>query len=61
MVDLYKKTFVPMQLAIWLVAALVSIATRSIHAGGVFLATMQVGALVGAAWGARLKATAGRT
>ncbi len=60
MVDLYKKTFVPMQLGIWLVAGLVTLITRSLHAGGAFFATMQFGALLGAVWGARLKATAGR-
>jgi hypothetical protein len=60
MVEQYKKTFVPMQLAIWLVAGLVTLATHSIHSGGVFLVTMQFGALFGAVWGARLKATASR-
>jgi hypothetical protein len=61
MVEQYKKTFVPLQLGIWLVAGLVTLVTRSVHSGAVFLATMQLGALFGAIWGARLKATAGRT
>ncbi len=60
MVEIYRKTFVPMQLGIWLVAGLVTALTRNIHAGTVFVATMQLGALLGAVWGARLKANAGR-
>ena len=61
MVEIYKKTFVPMQLGIWLVAVLVTALTRSVHAGSVFVATMQLGALLGAIWGARLKANVSRS
>jgi hypothetical protein len=60
MLELYKKTFLPMQLAIWLVAGLVTLVTHSAHSGGVFLGTMQAGAALGAIWGARLKGIARR-
>ncbi|MGO9833438.1 MAG: hypothetical protein ACLP1X_04415 [Polyangiaceae bacterium] len=54
MLDLYKKTFVPMQVAIWLVTAAVLGITRDFFVGAAFLAAMQVGSLLGAAWGCRL-------
>jgi hypothetical protein len=55
MLQHYKKTFVGMQIFIWVMAALFTLATRSLHAGTAAFGTMQVGALLGAAWAGRLK------
>jgi hypothetical protein len=50
----YKKTFLRMQIAIWLVVAGVLVFTRSLGGAATFLTTMQVGAIWGSVWGARL-------
>jgi hypothetical protein len=55
MLEQYKKTFVSLQVTMWLVAALVAWLTKQPLVGVWFLATMQVGAVLGAFWGARLK------
>jgi hypothetical protein len=55
MLDLYTQTFVRVQFVTWLVAAAVVIATRDVLVGGAFLVAMQVGAVLGAAWGHRLR------
>ena len=51
----YRKTFRGMQLAMALVAIAVLVVTRRLFVAGAFLAAMQIGAVLGAAWGARLK------
>jgi hypothetical protein len=51
----YKKTFRGMQIAIGLVVGAVLIVTRTWTVAAVFFATMQVGAVLGAMWGTRLK------
>jgi hypothetical protein len=52
----YRKTFWTMQLMMFLVAVAVFFATPHLWiAAGTFLVIMQLGAVVGAAWAARLK------
>jgi hypothetical protein len=51
----YKRTFVPMQLGMWLAACLLIVTTRDLTSGFVFLAVMQIGSLLGAALAARVK------
>ncbi len=51
----YKKSFVGTQIMIAVVTAAALIHTRHLVAALGFFATMQVGALLGAAWGTSLK------
>ncbi|HEV3191292.1 MAG TPA: hypothetical protein VGY54_12375 [Polyangiaceae bacterium] len=51
----YKKTFLGMQIVMWLIGAGVLLGTHRLFAAAVFLVVMQVGAIFGAMWGARLK------
>jgi cobalamin synthase len=51
----YKKTFLGMQIVMWVIAAGVLLGTHRLFAAAVFLAVMQVSAVFGAMWGARLK------
>ncbi len=51
----YKKTFLGMQIVMWLIAAGVLLSTHRLFAAAVFLVVMQLGAVLGAMWGARLK------
>jgi uncharacterized membrane protein YfcA len=52
----YKKTFLGMQFAIVMIAYVIHTQTyRQWQTTAVFVAVMQVGALVGAAWAARLR------
>jgi uncharacterized membrane protein YfcA len=52
----YKKTFLGMQCAIALIAYVIHTQTyRQWQTTAVFVAVMQVGALVGAAWASRLR------
>jgi hypothetical protein len=51
----YKKTVVGMQITMWLVACVVLVRTRVWLVAVVFLAIMQVGAVLGAMWAARLR------
>jgi len=51
----YRKTFRGMQMAIWLAAGAAFFVTHSCFVAAVFFATMQIGAIFGAAWGVRLK------
>jgi hypothetical protein len=51
----YKKTFAGMQIAIWLVACAVLLWSHVLALALVFLVTMQLGAVIGALWGYRLK------
>ncbi len=54
--DQYKKTFFGMQAAILMIAYVIHTQTfRQWRTTAVFFAVMQVGAFVGAAWGARLR------
>ena len=55
MCDQYKKTFIPMQLAIWLAACLTVGATRDLTVGLGFLGAMQIGSLAGALLAVRLR------
>jgi hypothetical protein len=48
-----------MQIMMWLVTCVVLFQTRMWLVAAVFLAIMQVGAVVGAMWAARLKRQAG--
>ncbi len=50
----YRKTFTTMQVFIALVTLAMSIWSRAPALGAVFFVVMQVGALLGAAWGTRL-------
>ncbi|MGH7436105.1 MAG: hypothetical protein ACRENE_10570 [Polyangiaceae bacterium] len=59
MLEQYKKTFVAMQTTMWLISALIVFVSHRWLSGVAFLGTMQIGALLGAAWGARLKSAAG--
>lgn len=61
MLEHYKRTFVGMQRAMWLVTALVVVVTRQLFVGAAFMATMQIGALLGAILGAGLNSLARRT
>ena len=54
MLGYYKRTFVRMQIAIWLVTAVAIFITRQFVVGAGFAFTMQVGALLGAMIGAGL-------
>jgi hypothetical protein len=54
MLGYYKRTFVRMQIAIWVVATVMVFVTRQFVVGAAFAATMQIGALLGAILGARL-------
>ena len=51
----YKKTFLGMQIVMWLVAGLVLVWTHLWIVSSVFLITMQIGAVLGAMWAVRLK------
>lgn len=51
----YKKTFRGMQIAIGLVVLGVLFVTHNLRVAAVFFATMQIGAILGAGWGLRLK------
>jgi len=51
----YKKTFLGMQIVMWLVACIVLVWTHLWIVASVFLLTMQIGAVFGAIWAARLK------
>jgi len=51
----YKKTFVRMQIVMWLAACLPILATRDLTVGLGFLATMQIGALLGAVLAVRIR------
>jgi uncharacterized membrane protein len=51
----YKKSLFGMQIVMWLVAGGVLLRTHRLFAATVFLIAMQLGAVVGAMWGARLK------
>jgi hypothetical protein len=53
--DHYKKTFVRMQIVMWMAACLPVLATRSLTVGLGFLATMQIGSLLGAVLAARIR------
>jgi hypothetical protein len=53
--DHYKKTFLPLQIGIWLAVCLLVLATRDPASGLAFLAILQVGSLLGAAWAARIR------
>ncbi len=53
--DPYKKTFTQMQLLIAVVTIAVLFASHVLAVAGVFLVTMEAGALIGAAWAFRLK------
>ncbi|HVZ37200.1 MAG TPA: hypothetical protein VG963_32480 [Polyangiaceae bacterium] len=51
----YKRTFVGMQAFILVAVLCILIGSHRVYAAGVFLIAMQLGALFGAMWGARLK------
>ena len=51
----YKKSLFGMQFVMWLIAGGVLLRTHRLFAAAVFLIVMQLGAVVGAMWGARLK------
>jgi hypothetical protein len=53
--DHYQKTFLRMQFVMWLAAWASVIATHHLIVGLEFLAVMQVGSLLGAAWAARIR------
>ncbi len=55
MVEHYKKTFTVTQFMIAVVAIAVLAVTHRILAALAFVATMEIGALLGAFWAARLK------
>jgi hypothetical protein len=61
MLEHYKRTFVGMQRAMWLVTFLVVVVTRRWFVGAACLATMQIGAVLGAILGAGLNGLARRT
>jgi hypothetical protein len=61
MLEHYKRTLVAMQVAMLLVTAVVVVVTRQLFVGMAFLATMQIGALLGALLGTGLKRLARRT
>jgi membrane protein implicated in regulation of membrane protease activity len=51
----YRKSLFGMQFVMWLIAAGVLLRTHRLFAAAVFFFVMQLGAIVGAMWGARLK------
>jgi len=51
----YKKTLRPIQLFVCLITVAIFVLSRSWFAALMFLAAMQIGAVVGAAWGNRLR------
>jgi hypothetical protein len=51
----YKKTALGIQIVIAIVTIGVLVISRTLAAGGVFFAAMQLSALLGAGWAARLK------
>ena len=51
----YKKTFWPTQIAIGLISAGVIMSTHAWNAGAVFFVVMQMGGILGAIWGVRLR------
>ncbi len=53
----YNRTFFRMQRMIWLVSVAMLVLTHSWVSSVSAFATMQVGAVLGAIWGPRLKAT----
>ena len=55
MLDQYKKTFAPTQAVILMIAAAVVRLTHSWSLAGFFFLTMQLSAVVGAAWALRLR------
>jgi hypothetical protein len=55
MLEQYKKTFLGMQAFMVFMAGMGVVAARSLFVGVVFYATMQVGAVLGAVWAARIK------
>jgi len=61
----YRKTFASMQLFIGAIALIVLLLSHRLFLAGAFFCTMQLGALMGAAWAARLErlflARAGRS
>jgi uncharacterized membrane protein YfcA len=57
----YKKTFSGMQVVIVLVTLGILLWRHAWDLAGVFFITMQVGAVLGAMWGARLKNKLDRT
>jgi hypothetical protein len=55
MLERYKRTLLPTQLLIAAVTVAILIQLHRWPAAAVFFATMQVGAVIGAMWAARLK------
>ncbi|HEY4012021.1 MAG TPA: hypothetical protein VGM06_01675 [Polyangiaceae bacterium] len=53
--DRYRQTFLGTQIMVGVITLFTLMKTHRVLAALGFFATMQVGALVGAAWGARLK------
>jgi hypothetical protein len=53
--DHYKKTFLRMQLVMWMAACVPVLATRSLIVGIGFLVPMQIGSLLGAVLAARMR------
>jgi hypothetical protein len=53
--DHYRKTFARMQLVMGLAACAAVLVTRQLTVGLLFFAFMQIGALVGAVWAARIR------
>jgi hypothetical protein len=51
----YKKTFLGMQTVMGFIAAGVLLGTHRLFAAAVFFVVMQLGAVLGAMWGSRLK------
>jgi uncharacterized membrane protein YfcA len=51
----YKKTFVGMQLVIWAITGGVLAWRHLWDLAAMFFVTMQIGAVIGAMWGQRLK------
>jgi CDP-diglyceride synthetase len=55
MLEQYKKTFIRMQLAIWVIAIGAAILTHQWRAGVAFFVVTQVASVFGAMWASRLK------
>ncbi|HVU00551.1 MAG TPA: hypothetical protein VHE30_02325 [Polyangiaceae bacterium] len=55
MIERYKKTFVPMQAFILVVALAAAVWSGHVEVGAAFFVVMQIGAIFGAIWGHRLK------
>lgn len=55
MLERYKRTFLGTQITIALVTSAVLYKLEAWQAAAVFFATMQLGAVAGAAWASRLK------